>query len=324
MSAVRAVTPSDATTDTATGTGRTTESPTGSAAGDLSRLAKILGNVVAPTTALTALLFYFGWSHAYWFFHYIGVNSTLLGLSTSDYLMRSMDGLFVPLTVLAVLVLGALWARELVMHRLRPDVRARLDGFEAVVVPVAGAVLVVNGLSWLLWENPLNRALAVAPLSLATGVLLVVWAVHRRRVQAAVAGGPRAGRARISLAEWTAVFLLVGLSAFWLVNDYSAAVGNSRAREFVARMSADQPGVVLFSERSLSLDAPGVREVRCTDPQAAFGYRYDGLTLVLQSGDQYVLLPTAWNPDDGAAILVPRANSLRLEFSWGTGPDPTC
>ena len=52
MSAVRAVTPSNATTDTATGTGRTTESPTGSAAGDLSRLAKILGNVVAPTTAL--------------------------------------------------------------------------------------------------------------------------------------------------------------------------------------------------------------------------------------------------------------------------------
>ena len=49
------------------------------AVGEISRLAKILGNVVAPTTALTALLFYFGWSHAYWFFDYFGVNSPCSG-----------------------------------------------------------------------------------------------------------------------------------------------------------------------------------------------------------------------------------------------------
>src|SRR4029077_18370841 len=43
------------------------------------QLVKILGAIVAPTTLLTALLYYFGWSHAYWFCDYFGVNSTVLG-----------------------------------------------------------------------------------------------------------------------------------------------------------------------------------------------------------------------------------------------------
>ena len=33
--------------------------------------------------------------------------------------------------------------------------------------------------------------------------------------------------------------------------------------------------------------------MRCRDPEAAYGYRHDGLALVLQSNDQYVLLPYA-------------------------------
>jgi Zn-dependent protease with chaperone function len=45
---------------------------------------RIVGSIVAPTTLLTALLFYFGWSFAYWFFAYFGVDSTVLGLTTQD------------------------------------------------------------------------------------------------------------------------------------------------------------------------------------------------------------------------------------------------
>src|SRR5918911_1335418 len=38
---------------------------------------KIAGSIVAPTTLLTALLFYFGLLHAYWFCQYFGVNYTV-------------------------------------------------------------------------------------------------------------------------------------------------------------------------------------------------------------------------------------------------------
>jgi hypothetical protein len=39
-------------------------------------------------------------------------------------------------------------------------------------------------------------------------------------------------------------------------------------------------------------------------------FRYDGLKLVLQSGDQYLFLPEAWSPGNGVAILMPRNASL--------------
>jgi hypothetical protein len=35
---------------------------------------------------------------------------------------------------------------------------------------------------------------------------------------------------------------------------------------------------------------------------------------VVQSGDQYLFLPEAWSRSNGVAILMPRSDSLRLEF----------
>jgi hypothetical protein len=67
----------------------------------LPQLVRLLGTVVAPTTLLTSLLFYFGWSHAYYFYDYFGVNSTLLGLTTRDYVQKAVDGLFIPMMVVA-------------------------------------------------------------------------------------------------------------------------------------------------------------------------------------------------------------------------------
>src|SRR6266508_5019985 len=113
------------------------------AAAGLPQLTKILGTVVAPTTLLTSLLFYFGWSHAYWFFDYFGVNSTLLGLTTRDYVMRSLDGLFVPMTVVACAGLLVLWGHAMLRARLVVGTRPPLV---LPVVTVAGIALAGAGL----------------------------------------------------------------------------------------------------------------------------------------------------------------------------------
>jgi hypothetical protein len=195
------------------------------------------------------------------------------------------------------------------------------------VVPTVGVVLTLNGLSRLFWNTRLNTALAVAPLSLAAGVLLLLWAVHRRRTETMASGGTAARKAGVAVLEWGAVFLLVGLSLFWTANDYSAAVGRARAREFITELSS-QPSVILYSELSLSLDGPGVREIQCADQEAGYRFRYDGLKLVLQSDNQYVLLPEAWTSDSGKAILMPRKDTLRLELVRASVadsvPGPTC
>lgn len=294
----------------------------------LPQLTRILGAIVAPTTLLTSLLFYFGWSRAYWFYIYFGVNSTLLDLTTRDYLQISFDALFVPLTVVALAGLLVLWGHATLRVRLTAGSESRLIRVGIPAMAAAGAILATAGLWSVFTPTRLDRYLAVAPLSLALGVVLLVYAGHLWRLLTA-ANAP-AGRAAappwVAVAEWAVVFVLVGLSLFWATADYAAAVGRGRAQDALAALPGE-PNAVIYSERSLSLHAPGVRETRCHDPEAAYRYRYDGLKLVLQSGGQYLFLPAGWTPSNGVAVLMPRNDSLRLEFTRaavGTPRRPAC
>lgn len=278
----------------------------------LSRMGRIAAEIVAPTSLLTALFFYFGWSHAYWFFDYFGVNSTLLELSTQDYLMRAVDGLFVPITVAAVAGLTVVWVPTMLPERFVVRIRNRIAPAATRIAAGAGLLLVVNGLSRILWRTPFNQSLVMAPLCLASGVLLLWYAARRRR---GVRPGltPAAHNRWIPWIEWSAVFVLVGLSLFWAANDYAAAVGTARAKEFVQTIPG-HPKVVVYSARRLNLDQVGVRELSCPDAEAAYAFRYEGLVMVLHAGDQYVLLPERWTPERGHAIVLPRTDLLRLEF----------
>lgn len=299
---------------------------TGDGSFGISRLGKLAAEIVAPTSLLTAVFFYFGWSHAYWFFDYFGVNSTLLGLTTQDYLMRAVDGLFVPITVAAVAGLTAVWVPAILPERLEVRIRDRIAPIATRIAAATGLVLVMNGLSRILWRTPFNQSLALAPLCLGIGVLLLWYAARRRRHLRADQLSATQGH-WIPWTEWSAVFALVGLSLFWAANDYAAAVGTNRAREFVQTIPG-HPKVVVYSAQSLNLDQVGVRELPCLDDEAAYAFRYEGLVLVLYAGDQYVLLPERWTPERGHAVVLPRTDHLRLEFvpssSQEVEPTRTC
>lgn len=293
----------------------------GGTAGTLS-LWMLVGTVVAPTSLVTALLYYFGWHHAYWFFDYFGVNSTVLGLGTVDYLMRALDALFVPMTVTAAAGLLAFWGHDLLRKRIAAGVRPQLLKVLPPVTAAVGFLLALGGFWSVFARTFLSDHLVAAPLSLAIGVTLLAYALQLRRTTASTAATEPAQdeTARppwAGLAEGAVVFVLVGLGLFWAANDYAAAVGESRAREFVAGLPT-YPSAVLYSKNSLSLTAPGVRETRCHDrgaDGAAYRFRYDGLKLMLRSGNEYVFVPERWTRNDGVAVLIPRTDSVRLEFA---------
>ncbi|WP_329123135.1 hypothetical protein [Streptomyces sp. NBC_01465] len=328
----------------------TDEAPPIPPAGTVSirRLGTLFGAVAAPTTFVTALLYFFGYFHAYWFFDYFGINSTVLGLSTVDYLLRSQDALFVPMTVTAAAVLAAFWAYALLRTQLA--FRARPEVLRIAVPAVAGAGLLLSlGGFWsVLAPTFLNDHLVAAPLSLASGVVLLGYALHLNRVAAAAPPAPAPDPARdddtddtpsvppppeppraarpgwADTAEWAVLFVLVGLSLFWAASDYASAVGRTRAQQFVAGMPA-YPTTVLYSARALSIEEPGVHETRCRNPKSAYPYRYDGLKLMLNSADQYVFLPQGWTPTTGSALLIPRTDTIRLEFLPPYAvPPPAC
>ncbi|AZM49645.1 hypothetical protein DMB38_31170 [Streptomyces sp. WAC 06738] len=307
------------------------------------RFGALFGAVVAPTSFVTGLMYYFGLNQAWWFYAYFGVDATLLGLGTTDYLVISVDALFVPMVVTATVGLTAFWGHDLLRSRLAAGARSPALRVLVPALGATGALLALSGF-WTVLDNDffLRHHLAIAPLSLAIGVILLAYALQLRRTLPPDAlrpdpptptqdpdepgDGQRAPQPQppaqhrlaprpewAAVAEWAVVFVLVGLSLIWAATDYAASVGRARAQQLVARLPTSTTAV-LRSERSLSIDAPGVRELRCADATSGYPYRYEGLVLVIQSADQYVLLPRTWQPRQSVALVIPRTASVRLEF----------
>src|SRR6476620_8009654 len=63
------------------------------------RVYSFAGNIVAPATALSALLFYFGYVSTRAQYLYFGLDVDTIGPSTQAFVMRSPQPLLVPLLV---------------------------------------------------------------------------------------------------------------------------------------------------------------------------------------------------------------------------------
>jgi hypothetical protein len=284
----------------------------------LPRVLKILGSVVAPTTLLTALMYYFGRQAYAGLLWYFGSDVTVLDLTVQDYLNNSVAGFIPPLIAAAGATLLALWVHKLLVAALPTATRQIVLRALIPAAAISGIILVSLALVDLVMGPVFPASFPEGRgLSLSIGVLLLSYATQllrpllaaRRPMQAP----PRAPGA-VAVAEWGAVFILVSVGLFWAVGTYAIGVGVDYAQQFENSLST-HPDVVAYSEKRLSLQAPGVREVTCQDPDAAYRFRYDGLKLTLQSGNQYLLLPAGWTHDNGAAILLPRSDKVRLEFS---------
>jgi hypothetical protein len=301
--------------------------PASIGAGDaLPRLLRILGGIVAPTSLLTGLLFYFGRTRSAGFYRYFRVNSTVLDLTTNDYLSSGVDGLFLPLAVAGLAALVLIWLHRLLLTRVPAAARRRGVRVLAPGAAVVGAVLGTLAFLDLFTEGKVFGSNSpTGGLFLALGVVLLLYAVRLIRV---LLPRPAASAQRRStttgLAEWGAAFLLVSIGLFWAADGYAFTVGTGGAMTFHRALPTTVPAAVLYSEESLSLAVPGVTEVRCADPEAAFRFRYDGLRLVRQAGNQYLLLPATWTREEGVAVLIPRSASVRLEFAPPGQPRAAC
>jgi hypothetical protein len=289
------------------------------AATALPQVLKVVGSVVAPTTLLTALLGYFGLVYAIAFFRYFNVNYSVLNLPVQDYLVLSQDGLMVPLIFLAGVTLLALWLyqRERLIVKI-PGIGPRVLVW---VTSIAGAMLVGLAMADSVFGAPVFPAQfwEARGLSLSIGVLLLGYTARLRRV---IATRQRAEQPQrhvpeaVIVAKWSAVFVLVSAGLFWAVGSYAVGVGEGHARDLEAALPYS-PDVVLYSDKGLSMqgmETPGVHEVICHNPDPAYRFRYDGLKLVPQSGNQYLFLPAGWTRANGAAIVMPRSDKIRLEF----------
>jgi hypothetical protein len=283
----------------------------------LPRVLRIVGSIVAPTTLLTALMFYFGLLYAVAYYRYFGVNHSVLDLSVQDLLILSADAAIPPLTYLAGATLLALWVLRLPAGRLSARRRRIVARWVAPALAAVGAVLVAMSVAEAYFGLPVfpTGFWEARGLALSIGVLVIAYAGHLRRTL----GGARQGRTRpappeaLAVAKWASLFVLVAVGLFWAVGSYAIGTGTGNAQGLTANLGC-APEVVVYSEKSLDLRAAGVREEPSTSPGAAYAYRYPGLRLVPQTGDQYLLLPADWASGGRPALLLPHSDGVRLEF----------
>ena len=289
------------------------------------RLLKVFSGIVAPTTLLTGLLFYFGRNRDVGYYRYFRVNITALDLTTNDYLLAGIDGLFVPIAVTSLLALVCLWLNRLLLTRLPADARRRAVRVLVPVAAVVGAVLMTLAFIDLFSDGAVFGAnSAKGGLFLAVGVLLLTYAARLVRLAPLRPGAVPARRsATTGLAEWGAAFLLVSIGLFWAAGGYAFGAGTGGAIA-LHRALPLVPEAVIFSEQSLSLDVDGVTETRCADPDATYRFQYTGLRLVRMAGNQYVLLPATWSRETGTTGLLARSGGIRLEFRPAGPSAPGC
>ncbi|OLT20370.1 hypothetical protein BJF78_09635 [Pseudonocardia sp. CNS-139] len=277
---------------------------------------QLLGAIAAPATLLTALLFYFGWVRTNSFFQEFGVEASVLRLTPPDYLLRSVDGLYVPLGIVLVAGVLAVWGHLWVATALDREPLPRLLAAETSGV---GLVVFGAGVAGVLDPRLADVYPFLLPVCLAVGAGLTAYGrwIWQRAQATRRPGRPTPPRS-VSAAGAVLVALLVVLALFWAANDFAGAVGRGRAAATLRALD-ERPGVVLYSAERLFLQGPGVREQSLPDdPHGRYRYRYEGLRLLIESDERLVLLPAGWTPEAGPAFVVAQDEALRVEFRPGT------
>jgi hypothetical protein len=297
----------------------------------------IATNIVAPTTLLGALLFYFGYVSSRAQYAYFGVDVDTIGLSTQDYIMRSPQPLLVPLLVLPLVGTALLVANMAVRKRiLRAHEVDNMKGANALRhiargSTVCGLVVLFAGVTLLfiysyIGDWPLYGL--VTPLMLASGAGLVANASHlQRQIQDATrhANGtpdqfPRPDPlVSIPWAAKVLIYALIAASIFWAAATVAQWSGRGLAQSEAQQLDR-LPSVILDAKERLWLRDPDIEETALPASEGqTFHYRYRHLRLLIQGHNEMFLIPDIWSASD-STLIVPLDSSVRVQFQFQNDP----
>lgn len=174
------------------------------------RWVTLAGKVIAPATAISALLFYFGYVSSRSQYEYFGLDVDTIGLTTQDFIMRSPQPLLVPLLVLAVLGAATVLARASIRHRLtsafvQPDPEPARTARRWIRRGTTGGLLLMAAGFVLLLLYPLLRDWPwfnlLTPLVIGLGGSVAAYALGAARYAASLEPAASAEAATASSAE---------------------------------------------------------------------------------------------------------------------------
>lgn len=280
------------------------------------RLAGLVFAVVAPVTLITALAYYFGYRREEAFAGFFGIDQSTLGLTTNQYVLQSVDALFVPITVVLLVAFGAVF-----LHALAGD---RFERFDlAPVAAVVGLCSLILGIALLAGGPIANQYAYLQALGPAVGVSLLLYALARHR---SVSRHALAGVFFVGVA-------VIVVSLFWATSDYANSRGLAEAKQLAHDITVD-PSVTIFSKKDLNIRplAQGsggggkCAVIRIQHSRTgAYPFVYRGFTFLLQSGGNYFVTPTGndpqtpWDASLDSVFVIPADSDTRIALT--RGPD---
>jgi hypothetical protein len=268
---------------------------------------RAVGTLVAPTTLVVALLYYFGWARTSTQAFVMGLDESLFGFTAQDYILRSITAMFWPLFVAA----GAILVGLVVHGRLVNRTNARFIRRTRICVALTGGILLLLGLIGSTVDQPSRLVSLGAPLAVTVGIGLIGYAAYLGPLPVLQGGREGTGTDASGMAlAWSLLTLMFLLSAFWTVSHYAAIKGIDFARE-VVRQLPRRPSVILYSSSRLYLEEPVV-EVALPGEEGAYRYKYTGLKLLFRADENLFLRPSDLSVKRN--IVIPEEIGIRVEY----------
>ncbi|MER5262654.1 hypothetical protein ABTZ99_11285 [Actinosynnema sp. NPDC002837] len=259
-----------------------------------------VGEALANVTVLTGLLVYFGWRRSDVQARELGIDSSVLGMTTTDYVLRSVGPVFLLLAVVVGIALVCRWLEPRVRAAGdRPGRRAR-----ALSVTLSLAWLILPALTVALGLLFPITSFYAFPLAVGGGILLSLYASRLRRPDAHP--------------TWTRVlvFAVVSLSLFWSAGNYAEVRGVELARAYAADVHG-QTAVVVYAGERLHITAPGACEEPLPADGSRYRFRYLGLRLFAKVGAKYFLVSDGWTRERGTVVVLADNDDIRVELGHG-------
>jgi hypothetical protein len=255
--------------------------------------------IIAPVTLITSIAFYFGWVHTDAWARYFGLDPSVLGLTTRDYVLASLRPLFLPVVTVLVILIGVALVHAFVDRTVETDLAKHYAVLWKTSV-IVGAALLVSGAIAVF--GTVTTHYLFGTLAPAAGVVLITYGIAlRRRLH---------GQPRLPASTHVLVALLAVLSFFWAAGIYAGKVGRATAADLGKHLK-ELPGAVIYSEKDLDIQRGyGVRVFQLP-PTSEFQFAYTGFRLLKRSDGKYFLLPRWWTPRSGAMAVV-----LRESDTW--------
>ncbi|GAA2213693.1 hypothetical protein GCM10009850_091560 [Nonomuraea monospora] len=303
--------------------------------------------LLANVTVLTALLVYFGWQRSEIQALELGLDDSVLGMSPTDYVLRSVRQ---ALTLLLLIAIGGLAWLQL-DHFLAPRVRnlgtagregstagqedevAGQEGGPAEKAGVADCRAGSTGgqtkstdrlvryslrfMSWAWLVLPVTFwALGFVGPLLETAFLIFPFSIgvgalltlYGTHLRSTIPG--QTPHTNMPL-RYAFTALIVCVSLFYGAGNYATVLGVSLAEN----LQVDNLAMVrVYSTQRLNLAAGKETTLPGSTGKDDYRYRYTGLRLLLHTSKGYFLVAQDWRPQQGVVIILQESSTVRLEL----------